>query len=77
VPISNNPLRYVTTYVFACDSGLLLLDPGWDSEESWEELCSGLRSISADVSDVKGVLVSHMHFDHCSLAGRVRERSGA
>ena len=77
VPIPDSPLRYVSAYVFACDSGLVLLDPGWNSEESWEELCSGLRSIGADVSDVRGVLVSHMHFDHCGLAGRVRERSEA
>jgi glyoxylase-like metal-dependent hydrolase (beta-lactamase superfamily II) len=77
VPIPDNPLRYVSAYVFASDSGLVLLDSGWNSEESWQALRSGLRSIGAALDDVRGVLVSHMHPDHCGLAGRLRDHSGA
>src|SRR5215469_6809982 len=77
VPIPANPLRYVLSYVFASDGGLVLLDTGWDADESWQALTGGLRTIGADPRDVRGVLVSHMHFDHVGLAGRVQAASGA
>ena len=77
VPIPNNPLRYVSSYAFASGGGLVLLDTGWSADSSWEALVAGLSSIGAALSDVHGVLVSHMHMDHLGLAGRVREASGA
>lgn len=77
VPIPDNPLRYVSAYAFATTRGLVLVDSGWDSEQSWQALCAGLRSIGADPARVIGVLVTHMHFDHMGLAGRLRAHSGA
>jgi glyoxylase-like metal-dependent hydrolase (beta-lactamase superfamily II) len=78
VPIPHNPLRYVSVYAFALDGGGLgLLDTGWQSEESWAALTDGLASIGGGVEDVRGVLVTHLHFDHLGLAARVREASGA
>ncbi|TQN43192.1 glyoxylase-like metal-dependent hydrolase (beta-lactamase superfamily II) [Blastococcus colisei] len=78
VPIPHNPLRYVSVHAFALDGGGLgLLDTGWESDESWAALTDGLSSIGAAVTDVRGVLVTHLHFDHLGLASRVREASGA
>jgi glyoxylase-like metal-dependent hydrolase (beta-lactamase superfamily II) len=77
VPIPDNPLRYVSAYAFGAGDGLVLIDVGWGSEESWRSLLDGLRSIGAGPADVRGVLVTHMHFDHIGLAGRLREASGA
>jgi glyoxylase-like metal-dependent hydrolase (beta-lactamase superfamily II) len=72
------PLRYVSVYAFALDGGNLgLLDTGWESDEGWAALTGGLGSIGAAIADVRGVLVTHLHFDHLGLAGRVREASGA
>jgi glyoxylase-like metal-dependent hydrolase (beta-lactamase superfamily II) len=78
VPIPHNPLRYVSVYAFALDGGGLgLLDTGWESDESWTALTDGLASVGGGVEDVRGVLVTHLHFDHLGLAARVREASGA
>ncbi len=77
VPIPHNPLRYVSVYAFAGPAGLTLMDAGWDSEEGWKALQAGLDGIGAAVSQVRGVLVTHLHFDHIGLARRVRETSGA
>jgi glyoxylase-like metal-dependent hydrolase (beta-lactamase superfamily II) len=77
VPIPQSPLRYVSSYAFASGGGLVLLDTGWNAEEAWEALVAGLASIGASTADVRGVLVSHVHFDHSGLAGRLREASGA
>jgi glyoxylase-like metal-dependent hydrolase (beta-lactamase superfamily II) len=77
VPIPDNPLRYVSSYAFASGGGLVLLDTGWNADASWEALVAGLGSIGAGPRDVRGVLVTHMHFDHAGLAGRLRSASGA
>ena len=78
VPIPHNPLRYVSVHAFALDGGGLgLLDTGWESDDGWTALTGGLASIGGSVDDVRGVLVTHLHFDHLGLANRVREASGA
>jgi glyoxylase-like metal-dependent hydrolase (beta-lactamase superfamily II) len=78
VPIPHNPLRYVSVYALALSGGGLgLIDTGWDSEEGWAALTAGLAGLGGSVDDVRGVLVTHMHFDHIGLADRVRATSGA
>ena len=77
VPIPNNPLRYVLVYVFDSPSGPYLVDAGWNTDDSYAVLCAGLSEAGFDISDVQGVLVTHIHPDHYGLAGRVREASGA
>ncbi|MBY3554943.1 MBL fold metallo-hydrolase [Modestobacter lapidis] len=77
VPIPNSPLRYVSVYALAVPGGIGLIDTGWESDESWAALTGGLAGIGASIDDVRGVLVTHMHFDHLGLANRVRQRSGA
>jgi glyoxylase-like metal-dependent hydrolase (beta-lactamase superfamily II) len=77
VPIPDNPLRYVSVYAFGAGEGLVLIDAGWGSDESWQALAGGLESIGAAVADVRGVLVTHLHYDHIGLAGRIRQASGA
>jgi glyoxylase-like metal-dependent hydrolase (beta-lactamase superfamily II) len=78
VPIPHNPLRYVSVHAFALDGGGLgLLDTGWESDEGWTALTQGLASIGGGMDDVRGVLVTHLHFDHLGLAHRVREATGA
>ncbi|MBO0693436.1 MAG: MBL fold metallo-hydrolase, partial [Acidimicrobiaceae bacterium] len=77
VPIPDNPLRFTSAYVLAGPGGLTLIDTGWESDSGWDALIGGLGAIGGSIADVRGVLVTHMHFDHIGLAGRVREGSGA
>ena len=77
VPIPNNPLGYTLVYVIESDLGPVLVDAGWDDDESWDALVDGFRTIGGDVRDCHGVLVTHFHPDHHGLSGRVREASGA
>jgi len=77
VPIPNNPLRYVLVYLFELDDGVALVDAGWNTEDAWEALNAGLAEAGGSMSDVRAVVVTHIHPDHYGLAGRVRESSGA
>src|SRR6202046_3356526 len=78
VPIPNNPLRYVLVYAFELDGGAIaIVDAGWNTEDAWTALTSGLEEAGGSITDVRSVLVTHIHPDHYGLAGRVREESGA
>ncbi|RNF78220.1 MBL fold metallo-hydrolase [Streptomyces botrytidirepellens] len=77
VPFPRNPLRYVLVYAFALEDGVAIVDAGWDCDEAWEGLKSGLATAGYQISDVRTVLVTHLHPDHFGLVGRVRARSGA
>jgi glyoxylase-like metal-dependent hydrolase (beta-lactamase superfamily II) len=77
VPIPDNPLRYVLVYALELDSGVAIVDAGWDTEDAFAALRDGLEQAGGSLSDVRAVLVTHIHPDHYGLAGRVREASGA
>jgi glyoxylase-like metal-dependent hydrolase (beta-lactamase superfamily II) len=77
VPIPHNPLRYTISYVAEGADGLLIVDPGWFAPETYDALTAGLAGFGASVSDVAGVVVTHVHADHHGLSGRIREESGA
>ncbi len=77
MPIPNNPLRYVLVYAFETDRGPYLVDAGWNTDDAYNTLVSGLAEAGFAIGDVQGVLVTHIHPDHYGLAGRIREASGA
>jgi glyoxylase-like metal-dependent hydrolase (beta-lactamase superfamily II) len=77
VPLPNSSLRYVLVYVFETDRGPYIVDAGWNTDEAYDALDAGLKVAGASMSEVQGVLVTHIHPDHFGLAGRVREASGA
>jgi glyoxylase-like metal-dependent hydrolase (beta-lactamase superfamily II) len=77
VPLPMNSLRYVFVYVFETDAGPYIVDAGWNTDEAYAALDSGLGALGCGLLDVQGVLVTHIHPDHYGLAGRVREASGA
>ncbi len=77
VPIPNNPLRYVLVYVLELDDGVALIDAGWSTDDAYQALVDGLAVAGGSITDVRAVLVTHIHPDHYGLAGRVRDASGA
>lgn len=77
VPVPIDSLRYVLVYALELPDGVAIVDAGWDSDEAYTALCDGLAAAGFAVSDVRAVLVTHVHPDHYGLAGRVREHSGA
>jgi glyoxylase-like metal-dependent hydrolase (beta-lactamase superfamily II) len=77
VPVPDNPVRYVLCYLIEHDSGVVMIDPGWDHPDSWQALTAGLERCGIGWSSVTAVLVTHIHPDHHGLSGAVREASGA
>ena len=77
VPFPDNPLGYTLVYLIESDRGPVLVDAGWDDDESWDALVAGFRAAGADIAECYGVLVTHVHPDHHGLSGRVRDASDA
>ncbi|MCO1656997.1 MBL fold metallo-hydrolase [Pseudonocardia humida] len=77
VPIPDNPLRYTLSYLVPGDTGLVVVDPGWESDEGWAALTAGLAAAGAGAGDVVGVVATHIHPDHHGLTARLRAASGA
>ena len=77
VPMPNSSLRYVFVYAFESSGGVYIIDVGWNTDDAYGALVGGLGTAGFAITDVKGMLVTHIHPDHYGLAGRVREASGA
>ncbi|GAA4284505.1 MBL fold metallo-hydrolase [Brevibacterium daeguense] len=75
VPIPNNPLVYTYCYAIAEDSGVALIDPGWDGKEQLEALTAGLSQAGFALKDITGIAVSHYHRDHIGLVPALFQRN--
>jgi glyoxylase-like metal-dependent hydrolase (beta-lactamase superfamily II) len=76
VPMPDNPLRYTLSYLVPGDNGLVIVDPGWNDPETWAALQAGLSAAGSGLSDVVGVVATHVHPDHHGLSAKVQELTG-
>jgi glyoxylase-like metal-dependent hydrolase (beta-lactamase superfamily II) len=70
-------LPFVNAYVIRGKDGYLLVDTGWNTEESFEALTKGMAEIGADVKSIIQIIVTHVHPDHYGMAGHIKKISGA
>jgi glyoxylase-like metal-dependent hydrolase (beta-lactamase superfamily II) len=54
-------------------AGRTVVDPGPNSEKSWNELVEGLAELGLEPADVEQVLITHPHIDHFGLGKRFRD----
>ena len=77
VPIPNNPLEATNVYLLRGDKVVTLIDTGWDSETAFNSLNRQLAEIGVGFSDISQIIVTHAHFDHYGLAGKIKQISNA
>jgi glyoxylase-like metal-dependent hydrolase (beta-lactamase superfamily II) len=77
VTIPDNPLRYTLCYLLLSDAGVVVVDPGWESDTGWADLRRGLATADVSAERITGIVVTHVHLDHHGLSRRLSEACGA
>ncbi|MGW6301046.1 MBL fold metallo-hydrolase [Peribacillus butanolivorans] len=70
------PVGPVNVYLLEGDF-LTLIDTGPLTKEAWQTLSQGIMQIGYELSDIRQIVLTHHHVDHCGLLERVRQSSGA
>ena len=64
----------VNVYLIAEDP-ITIIDTGPKTKEAIETLRAGLRSAGFRVSDIRRIVLTHAHEDHCGLARSLRDEA--
>ncbi|MFX4261862.1 MBL fold metallo-hydrolase [Pelotomaculum propionicicum] len=70
VPLPGSPLKATNSYLIKGRERNLLIDTGWNREESREALFAGLAALDA-VLEKTDILLTHVHADHSGLSAAV------
>ena len=75
-----NPRRddgLTLVYLIRQPGGWVLVDAGWDNDDSWTAIQGELAQTGVRFTDIRYLIGTHAHPDHIGLAGRVVAASGA
>ncbi len=70
-------LRPVNVAVLVHKRGVVLFDTGMNLGGALSTLESALKKIGRSIRDIDHIFITHYHADHCGLAGKIKEISGA
>ena len=70
-------LRHVHAYLLAQDKELALFDTGLNMPGSYQTLEKDLASAGFSINDIRYVFLTHVHTDHCSMAGLLQKKTNA
>ena len=71
VPIPNNPLENTNIYLIQGDKNYTLIDTGWDSNTAFNSINRQLAEVGVGLPDIGQIIITHAHFDHFGLVGRI------
>jgi glyoxylase-like metal-dependent hydrolase (beta-lactamase superfamily II) len=77
VPIPDNPLGYLNSYLVKTSEGCLLVDTGWNTDEAFGALARQLGEVGVSLGDLRYIVITHVHPDHYGLVGRLRPHTSA
>ena len=77
LPLPDPSPGHINAYLVKGDNGCLLIDTGWNTEETFESLKKQLDEIDIDTKSISQIVITHIHPDHYGLAGRLRRLSKA
>lgn len=74
VPLPQNPLKALNSYVIKGKERNLVIDTGMNREECFEALTEGLAELEIDLKHTD-FFITHLHADHLGLVSRVATES--
>ena len=70
VPLPQNPLKAVNSYVIKAQGQSLIIDTGMNREECMSVLSSGLKELDVDLRKAD-FFITHLHADHLGLVSNL------
>ncbi|MFC1870018.1 MBL fold metallo-hydrolase [Chloroflexota bacterium] len=77
LPLADSSLGHINTYLVRGDRENLLVDTGWNTEETFRSLEKQLAEAGTRFEDITWIVLTHIHADHYGLAGRLKPLSPA
>lgn len=84
VPLPENPLKLLNSYVIQDGGETMIIDTGFNRPECEEALLAGLEELGVEFGEISEVtdpskfkvVLTHLHSDHTGLVGKLIERGG-
>ncbi len=70
IPLPDNPLRAVNSYVVKGSDRTLIIDTGWNKQECMDTMGASLRKLGIDLRKTD-FFITHFHADHLALVSRL------
>jgi glyoxylase-like metal-dependent hydrolase (beta-lactamase superfamily II) len=71
IPLPNNPLKSVNSYVIKTPQRSLVVDTGMDQDACLEAMRHGLRELRINPEEID-IFVTHFHIDHIGLVSKLK-----
>lgn len=72
IPLPQNPLRAVNSYIITSENRSLIIDTGFNSQACKDALMKGIQEIGIDLKKTD-LLITHLHSDHSGLAAALNQ----
>jgi glyoxylase-like metal-dependent hydrolase (beta-lactamase superfamily II) len=70
IPMPNNPLKYLNSYVIKAQPRNLIIDTGLDRKECLDSMVAGLSHLGVRLENTD-FFITHMHADHFALVSKL------
>ena len=70
IPLPDNPLKALNSYVIRNSERNLIIDTGWNQEECMNAIQTGLRELGVDIRKTD-FFITHLHSDHLGLVSNL------
>jgi glyoxylase-like metal-dependent hydrolase (beta-lactamase superfamily II) len=67
----------INAYLIEGTEGNMLIDSGWNTPEAYGAMTGELKNYGFTLKDISHIVITHIHPDHCGLAGKIKQLSGA
>ena len=74
--LPGSPLKELNAFLIKGEGRALLIDTGFNAEESEQSLFRGLNALSVDVNNMD-VFLTHLHVDHCGLVDVLKNENNS
>jgi glyoxylase-like metal-dependent hydrolase (beta-lactamase superfamily II) len=76
IPLPNNPLKFLNSYLIKSSERNLIIDTGWNQEECVKAMQTGLMELGVDIRKTD-FFITHLHTDHLGLVSSLANETSA